>query len=162
MDVANGTAHEVVTANISDQTKYDRQSELKAFDDTKAGVKGLVDAGIKYVPRIFIQPKDDLQDSISGSEAGQFKFPVIDMDGLDKDPVRRQIIDQVRDASQTWGFLQVVNHGIPNTVMNEMLEGVRRFYEQDQEAPNAPNPEELPEACRWLEYQTISDYQNRA
>ncbi|KAL1808534.1 hypothetical protein ACET3Z_025524 [Daucus carota] len=186
MDVANGKAHEVVTAKSTDEIKYDRQSELKAFDDTKAGVKGLVDAGIKNVPRIFIRPKDDLQDSISSSEGGQFKFPVIDMDGLDKDPVRRQIIDQVRDASQTWGFFQIVNHGIPDTVMNEMLEGVRRFYEQDLEvkkpwytrdnlkrfvyncnfdlysapvanwrdtfycamAPSAPDPEELPEACR--------------
>ena len=33
------------------RTKYDREIELKAFDDTKEGVKGLVDAGITEVPR---------------------------------------------------------------------------------------------------------------
>ena len=32
---------------------YDRLSELKAFDETKAGVKGLVDAGVTAVPAIF-------------------------------------------------------------------------------------------------------------
>lgn len=185
MGVANDTADVVVAAN-STQHKYDRESELKAFDETKAGVKGLVDAGINNVPRIFTHPKDDLLDSISSSEGGQFKFPIIDIDGMDKDPIRQQIIDQVRDASETWGFFQIMNHGIPVTVMNEMLEGVRLFYEQDTEvkkmwytrsslarfiyncnfdlfsapvanwrdtfyctmAPTAPNPEELPQACR--------------
>ena len=27
--------------------------EIKAFDDSKAGVKGLVDSGVKRVPRMF-------------------------------------------------------------------------------------------------------------
>ncbi|KAM7462959.1 hypothetical protein LguiA_031080 [Lonicera macranthoides] len=44
---------EIQTAN---KPIYDRTSELKAFDETKAGVKGLVDAGITQVPRIFHQP----------------------------------------------------------------------------------------------------------
>ncbi len=36
--------------------KYDSdwESEPKAFDDTKVGVKGLVDAGVTKIPRIFI------------------------------------------------------------------------------------------------------------
>ncbi|KAL8121871.1 1-aminocyclopropane-1-carboxylate oxidase homolog 1-like [Apium graveolens] len=131
MEVVNGIA-DVVAANGTEH-KDSRESELKAFDETKAGVKGLVDAGINHVPRIFSRPTDDLQDSVSSSKEGQFKFPIIDIDGMDKDHVRRQIVDQVRDASETWGFFQVVNHGIPETVMNEMLEGVRKFYEQDTE-----------------------------
>jgi hypothetical protein len=32
---------------------YDRPQELQAFDDTKAGVKGLVDSGTKSIPAIF-------------------------------------------------------------------------------------------------------------
>ena len=38
------------------EQSYDRMSELKLFDDTKAGVKGLVDSGIAKVPQIFILP----------------------------------------------------------------------------------------------------------
>ncbi|KAK4361546.1 hypothetical protein RND71_020498 [Anisodus tanguticus] len=34
------------TKNATVQKSHDKMSELKAFDDTKAGVKGLVDAGI--------------------------------------------------------------------------------------------------------------------
>ena len=43
----------MVTNTAEDQSSYDRQSELKALDDTKAGVKGLVDAGVEKLPRIL-------------------------------------------------------------------------------------------------------------
>ncbi|KAL6344214.1 hypothetical protein AAG906_035439 [Vitis piasezkii] len=127
---------------------YDRASELKAFDESKTGVKGLVDAGVSKVPRMFIQPPDNLR-----TYTTQFNFP-------------------------TWGFFNVVNHGIPVSVLEEMMEGVR-FYEQDTEVkkqfytrdasrkrwdtfialwPHPPNPEELPAACR---YDILMEYKDQ-
>ncbi|OIS98876.1 PREDICTED: 1-aminocyclopropane-1-carboxylate oxidase homolog [Nicotiana attenuata] len=112
---------------------YDRMSELQAFEDTKAGVKGLVDAGITEVPRMFIQPQK-IQESLNSCCATKFIFPVIDLEGFDKDPIKhKEIVDKVRDASETWGFFQVINHGIPLPVLEEMLQGTRRFFEQDIE-----------------------------
>lgn len=109
--------------------QYDRQSELKAFDDSRAGVKGLVDAGITEVPRFFVQPQDTLRTNTES------KFPIIDLEGFNlKEPVRRrEIVERIRDASETWGFFQVVNHGISCSVLEEMINGVSRFYEQDTE-----------------------------
>ncbi|KAJ9700621.1 hypothetical protein PVL29_006096 [Vitis rotundifolia] len=119
----------VVTCTTKSSEDYDRASELKAFDESKAGVKGLVDAGVSKVPRMFIQPPDD-----SRNCNNQFKFPVIDLHGMDSDPIRRKkIVEMVREASETWGFFTVVNHGIPVSVLEEMLDGARRFYEQDNE-----------------------------
>ncbi|PQP95336.1 1-aminocyclopropane-1-carboxylate oxidase homolog 1 isoform X2 [Prunus yedoensis var. nudiflora] len=48
------------SSHDENQSKYDRAKELKAFDDTKAGVKGLVDAGTLHVPKIFIGPPNEL------------------------------------------------------------------------------------------------------
>eukprot|EP00258_Populus_trichocarpa_P049011 XP_024465030.1 1-aminocyclopropane-1-carboxylate oxidase homolog 1 [Populus trichocarpa] len=112
----------------------DRTSELKAFDETKAGVKGLVDAGITKVPWIFHHPPDDLDKTLIVATDGKFRFPIIDLEGVRKDPFqRKEIVERVRDASETWGFFEVVNHGIPVSVLEEMKDGVCRFYEQDVE-----------------------------
>ncbi|OMO95491.1 Oxoglutarate/iron-dependent dioxygenase [Corchorus olitorius] len=117
--------------------QYDRQTELKDFDDTKAGVKGLIDAGIQEIPQIFHHPKDKYFGKNSASDSTlqlQVSIPVIDLEGVKKDPVTRQeIVEKVRNASKTWGFFQVVNHGIPSSVLEDMKDGVRRFFEQDLE-----------------------------
>ncbi|KAL5784710.1 hypothetical protein ACOSQ2_007102 [Xanthoceras sorbifolium] len=118
------------------EPNYDRASELKAFDETKAGVKGLVDAGIDKIPRIFYQPPDNFHKApVSGfSTDTQFSFPTIDLEGVEKDPIqRKEIVESVRNASETWGFFQVLNHGIPVSVLEEIKAGVLRFYEQDNE-----------------------------
>ena len=69
------------TSEISEG--YDRASELKAFDESKAGVKGLVDAGVSIVPRMFIKPPYDLGINCNP----QLSSPVIDLHGVDNDPV---------------------------------------------------------------------------
>ncbi|CAI0458137.1 unnamed protein product [Linum tenue] len=117
-------------ASISANSEADRLAQLKAFDATKAGVKGLADAGVKEIPPIFYTPPD-IMDSNKSSD-GKFTFPIIDLQGTATDPAKRkEIVEKVRDASSTWGFFQVLNHGIPLNVLEEMIAGVKRFYEQD-------------------------------
>ncbi|KAJ0860446.1 putative deacetoxyvindoline 4-hydroxylase [Helianthus annuus] len=166
-----------MTTTTSTITPYDRLTELKAFDQTKTGVQGLVDAGIRHVPRIFINQPETIQKASTSIE-----LPVIDLGSTD----RASVVEKIRVASENIGLFQVVNHGIPLSVMNETLQGVRRFHEQDVEikkrfysrdasrtvvynsnfdlytspaanwrdtyfsfmAPSPPKVEELPEVCR--------------
>ncbi|KAM5553101.1 hypothetical protein ABKV19_025360 [Rosa sericea] len=115
-------------------TNYDRKHELKAFDDTKEGVKGLVDAGITEIPRIFYHPPEECSiDNTSDSEEVRFSIPVIDLEGLSDPTKRKEIVAAVGEASETWGFFQISNHGIPFDVLEEMKDGVRGFHEQDTE-----------------------------
>ncbi|KAM0985427.1 hypothetical protein FF1_012790 [Malus domestica] len=113
-------------------TNYDRKSELKAFDDTKEGVKGLVDAGITVIPRIFHHPPK-LDDNLDSEASSQFSIPVIDLQGLElgSPTKRKEIVAKVAEASEAWGFFQIANHGIPVDVLEEMKHGARGFFEQD-------------------------------
>ncbi|KAF3777715.1 hypothetical protein EJ110_NYTH45300 [Nymphaea thermarum] len=116
-----------------------RDEEMKAFDDTKAGVKGLVDAGITSIPRFFFDPRgggstgvDCLTTSFNDQSPDGPQLPSIDMLGLDGDR-REEIVREVLRAAEEWGFFEVVNHSIPRDTMEEMMAGIRRFNEQGGE-----------------------------
>lgn len=120
---------------VEEQNKleYDRKTELQAFDSSKSGVKGLVDAGVTKIPRIFIHEKSNLtQDENTFSQHSG--IPIIDFEGVDKSIGKRsEIIKRIRYSCENWGFFQVINHGIPVSILDEIIQGVRRFHEQDSE-----------------------------
>ncbi|CAN1151768.1 1-aminocyclopropane-1-carboxylate oxidase homolog 1 [Linum perenne] len=70
----------------------------------------------------------------------KYKFPIIDL-SMVHDPVkrketvdqRRQIVEEIRDASESWGFFQIVNHGVPEKIQEEMMARSHEFFEQDVE-----------------------------
>ncbi|ESQ36251.1 hypothetical protein EUTSA_v10009355mg [Eutrema salsugineum] len=114
----------------------DRSTQLKAFDETKTGVKGLVDAGIAEIPAIFRAPPVTLASPKPPSSiSSQFTIPTIDLRGGTDSMItsRRSLVEKIGDAAERWGFFQVINHGIPMEVLEKMREGIREFHEQDPE-----------------------------
>lgn len=133
MAVSSGS----VSVPAENESEFDRRyTELIAFDDTKAGVKGLVDAGIQDVPSIFNCTKFGLnQRSDPRPDESGFSIPIIDLDGIHIDPAgHSKVVQDIQDASTKWGFFQIINHGIPTSVLAETIEGIRRFHEQETEA----------------------------
>ncbi|KAL1188019.1 putative 2-oxoacid dependent dioxygenase [Cardamine amara subsp. amara] len=116
------------------EATYNRTSEVKAFDETKIGVKGLVDAGISQIPRIFHHPHTTVTNPKPSSTA-MTKIPTIDLGGgvFNSTVTRENVIEMIRNAVERFGFFQVVNHGIPIDVMEKMKDVIRKFHEQDSE-----------------------------
>ncbi|KAG7596072.1 Oxoglutarate/iron-dependent dioxygenase [Arabidopsis suecica] len=111
----------------------DRSTLLKAFDETKTGVKGLIDAGITEIPSIFRAPPATLT-SPEPPSSSDFAIPTINLKGGGTDSITRRIlVEKIGDAAEKWGFFQVINHGIPMDVLENMKEGIREFHEQDTE-----------------------------
>ncbi|GLT78715.1 hypothetical protein SLA2020_502430 [Shorea laevis] len=163
------------------ESDYDRKYELKVFDKSKAGVKGLLDSGLTKIPKIFVNEHRKLEKSSATAAAESFEIPIIDLKGIAEDERLRR---------------EVVNHGIPMSTLDGMIDGIRRFHEQDAEvkkeiysrdyssrkvlynsnfdlyqapvtnwrdtlycimAPSPPAPQELPAVCRDI----IIEYSNK-
>ncbi|GAA0164549.1 oxidoreductase [Lithospermum erythrorhizon] len=98
----------------------------------KAGVKGIADSGTSEIPDIFIN-KEAIESGNKPTQS-QFSIPVIDLEGVRAcGSVPELTISKLRDVCQEWGFFQIINHGIPADIMAEMMDGTRRFHEQDSE-----------------------------
>lgn len=133
-EMDSSAVNESAAISIADD---DRLEQLKAFDDTRAGVKGLVDAGITSLPKIFIRSPEELSKEVKHHHHHQsdLQVPVIDLSGIGSgdDDEHKKVIDELRQASQNWGFFQLLNHGIPASVLDGMLDGIRKFHELDGE-----------------------------
>ncbi|KAJ4872498.1 1-aminocyclopropane-1-carboxylate oxidase-like protein 5 [Raphanus sativus] len=127
-----------MSSNVVSGVEMDGSNERKVFDDKKMGVKALADAGIKELPAMFRAPPSILE-SLKAARASQDAnlFPTIDLKGVslhykDQDLMtRRNVVEQIRDASAKWGFFRVTNHGFSKDLQERMLEGLRRFHAQD-------------------------------
>lgn len=122
---------------VSSKGEYDWAKAVKEFDEAKSGVKGLVDAGVTTLPRLFVHPPELLQ-SNPGLDTAPLELPTIDFEGLHGGGAarRREVVEAISKAAEEWGFFRIVNHGVPLEKMDAMLEAVRRFHEQ-------PTPEKM-------------------
>ncbi|CAI0458022.1 unnamed protein product [Linum tenue] len=149
----------VSAAGRSATDNYDRLQELRSFDESKAGVKGLVDSGISDVPRIFIRPPEDLPPADNSNNA-QFIIPVVDFTHLETN--RANVVARVRRAAEEVGFFQVVNHGMEPKLLEAMLAGVRAFHELPAEEKREYYSREMTRKVKYVSnfdlYQ--SDYAN--
>ncbi|ESW06301.1 hypothetical protein PHAVU_010G036100 [Phaseolus vulgaris] len=97
-------------------------SDLSEFVMVKGnGVKGLSEMGLKSVPREYIQP---LEERMMKVVSGEF-IPIIDMANCDEPKVQ----DAICDAAQKWGFFQIINHGVPLHVLENVKDATHRFYQ---------------------------------
>ncbi|MCE3052040.1 hypothetical protein HAX54_051446 [Datura stramonium] len=61
------------------------------------------------------------------------QVPVVDLSDIEVEDRRKKIVDEIREASEKWGLFQLINHGVPSSVLEGMIDGARKFHEQDVE-----------------------------
>ncbi|XP_058079765.1 1-aminocyclopropane-1-carboxylate oxidase homolog 4-like [Magnolia sinica] len=106
---------------------YNKAKEVKEFDESKMGVKGIVDSGATTIPRFFIHPHENLK--ALRPPPTTLSIPTIDLSHVNSHR-RSNIVEQIREAASTWGFFQITHHGIPTSVLDEVIVAIQSFNEQ--------------------------------
>ncbi|KAG5588105.1 hypothetical protein H5410_048539 [Solanum commersonii] len=140
---------------IVDSSEYDRRSEVQAFDDSKVGVKGLLDAGITKLLRIFLNNQPVIEKKSDSDAVTKLSIPVIDFEGLGKSAAQRNdIVREIKDANP-----EVKKQFYSRDVMRMFTYNTNYDLHKASTAnwrdtlycvmvPNPPDPEEIPEVCR--------------
>ncbi|GLJ42595.1 hypothetical protein SUGI_0882910 [Cryptomeria japonica] len=61
-----------------------------------------------------------------------YSIPVIDLKDLDG-PARKSVVNEIKRACEEDGFFQIVNHGVPETLMKSMMDVAKEFFEMPLE-----------------------------
>ncbi|KAM2879559.1 hypothetical protein FF1_015039 [Malus domestica] len=85
-------------------------------------------SGVNHIPSKYIRPITDRPNLTDFQISDTSSIPLIDLKDL-HGPTHSDIIKQIGLACQTDGFFQVKNHGVPETMIKNMLTIAREFFQ---------------------------------
>ncbi|CDO97408.1 unnamed protein product [Coffea canephora] len=98
-----------------------------------ASVKALVQSqDLKSLPSDYAHFKDSQKSIVAGPEVS---LPVIDFSLLSSTnpDERAKVIEDLGKACEEWGFFMVVNHGIPENLINSLFNVCNEFFDMPEE-----------------------------
>ncbi|KAE8661863.1 S-norcoclaurine synthase 1 [Hibiscus syriacus] len=104
------------------EVKVQNTIELEQFGYLPAeNVQSLASKNLKNIPSRYIRP-DVESDVVSTDES--LLIPVIDLSKLDHDDGLKKL----HFACKDWGFFQLINHGVPDEVIEKMKTDAQDFF----------------------------------
>lgn len=103
-------------------------------------VQALIQNGLKQVPDEYIQPPSLRPTITIHNSSLSNQAPVIDLSEFHTNSLER-IRYEVGQACREWGVFQVINHGVPTRLLEEMKDVGLKFFE-------CPLEEKLQYACK--------------
>ncbi|KAI4312913.1 hypothetical protein MLD38_037701 [Melastoma candidum] len=118
-----------------------------------ANVQALAAECQTEIPPRYLRQPDELGQLWPSTVAPQ--IPVIDMSKLGNGSSRKETeMERLHYASKDWGFFQLINHGIPEEVIQDMKNNMEEFFKLS--LPEKMAYEQLPNASFTAEVQVLA------
>ncbi|KAF8099711.1 hypothetical protein N665_0238s0039 [Sinapis alba] len=106
------------------------ETKKSLLDESFTSAMTLTNSGVPQVPDRYILPPS--QRPALGSSIGtrdDTTLPVIDLSLLHQPLLRSRAIHEINMACKEFGFFQVINHGIPSSVVKDALDAATQFFD---------------------------------
>ncbi|KAG6791787.1 hypothetical protein POTOM_000920 [Populus tomentosa] len=98
-------------------------------------VETLASSGIKSIPKEYIRPQEELNnigdvfEEVKNNEGPQ--VPTIDLMGIESEDtvVREKCREEIVNAAKEWGVMHLVNHGIPDDLIDRVRKAGQAFFD---------------------------------
>uniref|UniRef100_A0A0D9XMD6 Fe2OG dioxygenase domain-containing protein n=1 Tax=Leersia perrieri TaxID=77586 RepID=A0A0D9XMD6_9ORYZ len=90
----------------------------------------------RQIPERYVRPEAGTGEVVSGCDINA-AIPVIDLARLLDPRSSQEECAKLGSACQHWGFFQLINHGVPDEVINNMREDLIEFFRLPLEAKEA-------------------------
>ncbi|CAL4940587.1 unnamed protein product [Urochloa decumbens] len=87
----------------------------------------------EQIPERYIRPEASTDEVFSGSESDS-AIPVIDFSKLCDSKSSHEELGKLGSACRQWGFFQLINHGVPDEVIQDLKKDMAEFFELPLEA----------------------------
>ncbi|XP_020573196.1 leucoanthocyanidin dioxygenase-like [Phalaenopsis equestris] len=95
-------------------------------------VEILANSGLSFIPAEFVRPQSErqhLQDSLNKNPCG-VEIPIVDLGGFSSEEGRRRrCVEEVMAAAEEWGVMFLVNHGVPEELIERLQAAGKGFFE---------------------------------
>eukprot|EP00253_Pinus_taeda_P015924 PITA_15924 len=91
-----------------------------------ARVQAIAQSGFQSIPSEFVRP---VYERPTRETFNEFEIPLIDLSSLQVDELREKTVAEIGRASQEWGIFQVVNHGIPDELVQRLQAAGKEFFD---------------------------------
>ncbi|KAL2621966.1 hypothetical protein R1flu_002171 [Riccia fluitans] len=109
---------------------------------TNVGILSVLLQGCCKLPQVYVQPEEDRiqtsrkeakHSSPCADQEESIRLPLIDISVfesyLESDPRRSEMLAKIVESSRTWGFIQVVGHGVDLELIKASEEEAHRLFQ---------------------------------
>lgn len=96
-------------------------------------VESLASSGIKCIPKEYVRPQEELKSigNVFEEEKKEgLQVPTIDLREIDSEDevVRGKCREKLKKAAEEWGVMHLVNHGIPDELIERVKKAGETFF----------------------------------